>query len=61
MLITDGAVDTYDAIFEKYNWPDRKVNLTMHIHEMTGSNVDQDLHSHRYFVMDGSILSGIAL
>ncbi|ETE58580.1 Voltage-dependent calcium channel subunit alpha-2/delta-3, partial [Ophiophagus hannah] len=24
MLITDGAVDTYDAIFEKYNWPDRK-------------------------------------
>lgn len=26
MLITDGAVDTYDAIFEKYNWPDRKVS-----------------------------------
>uniref|UniRef100_A0ABM5FJZ7 Voltage-dependent calcium channel subunit alpha-2/delta-3 isoform X4 n=1 Tax=Pogona vitticeps TaxID=103695 RepID=A0ABM5FJZ7_9SAUR len=27
MLITDGAVDTYDAIFEKYNWPDRKVRI----------------------------------
>ncbi|KAI4532329.1 hypothetical protein MG293_017594 [Ovis ammon polii] len=26
MLITDGAVDTYDTIFAKYNWPDRKVN-----------------------------------
>ncbi|KQK80733.1 hypothetical protein AAES_90294 [Amazona aestiva] len=25
MLITDGAVDTYDTIFAKYNWPDRKV------------------------------------
>ncbi|KFO25180.1 Voltage-dependent calcium channel subunit alpha-2/delta-3 [Fukomys damarensis] len=24
MLITDGAVDTYDAIFAKHNWPDRK-------------------------------------
>ncbi|KAG8523898.1 Voltage-dependent calcium channel subunit alpha-2/delta-3, partial [Galemys pyrenaicus] len=23
MLITDGAVDTYDTIFAKYNWPDR--------------------------------------
>ncbi|MGH0182258.1 UNVERIFIED_CONTAM: hypothetical protein FKN15_009065 [Acipenser sinensis] len=27
MLITDGAVDTYDAVFAKYNWPDRKVGL----------------------------------
>lgn len=26
MLITDGAVDTYDSVFEKYNWPDRKVS-----------------------------------
>lgn len=25
MLVTDGAVDTYDAIFAKFNWPDRKV------------------------------------
>uniref|UniRef100_UPI003AAD894D voltage-dependent calcium channel subunit alpha-2/delta-3-like n=1 Tax=Centroberyx gerrardi TaxID=166262 RepID=UPI003AAD894D len=24
MLVTDGAVDTYDAVFAKYNWPDRK-------------------------------------
>ncbi|XP_067319654.1 voltage-dependent calcium channel subunit alpha-2/delta-3 isoform X2 [Anolis sagrei] len=27
MLVTDGAVDTYDAVFEKYNWPDRKVRI----------------------------------
>lgn len=27
MLITDGAVDTYDTIFAKYNWPDRKVSI----------------------------------
>uniref|UniRef100_A0A3Q2PY81 Calcium voltage-gated channel auxiliary subunit alpha2delta 3 n=1 Tax=Fundulus heteroclitus TaxID=8078 RepID=A0A3Q2PY81_FUNHE len=27
MLVTDGAVDTYDAIFEKYNWPERKVRI----------------------------------
>uniref|UniRef100_A0A8C0ZKV8 Voltage-dependent calcium channel subunit alpha-2/delta-3 n=1 Tax=Cyanistes caeruleus TaxID=156563 RepID=A0A8C0ZKV8_CYACU len=27
MLITDGAVDTYDTIFAKYNWPDRKVRI----------------------------------
>ncbi|XP_067854843.1 voltage-dependent calcium channel subunit alpha-2/delta-3 [Heptranchias perlo] len=27
MLITDGAVDTYDTVFAKYNWPDRKVRI----------------------------------
>uniref|UniRef100_A0A6I8T2D5 Calcium channel, voltage-dependent, alpha 2/delta subunit 3 n=1 Tax=Xenopus tropicalis TaxID=8364 RepID=A0A6I8T2D5_XENTR len=27
MLIADGAVDTYDNIFAKYNWPDRKVRM----------------------------------
>nr|XP_020826276.1 voltage-dependent calcium channel subunit alpha-2/delta-3 isoform X4 [Phascolarctos cinereus] len=27
MLITDGAVDTYDTIFAKYNWPERKVRI----------------------------------
>ncbi|XP_029455755.1 voltage-dependent calcium channel subunit alpha-2/delta-4 isoform X2 [Rhinatrema bivittatum] len=27
MLITDGAVEDYEAVFEKYNWPDRKVRL----------------------------------
>lgn len=27
MLVTDGAVDMYDAIFDKYNSPDRKVIL----------------------------------
>lgn len=27
MLITDGAVEDYEAVFEKYNWPDRKVCL----------------------------------
>lgn len=25
MLVTDGAVETYDTVFAKYNWPDRKV------------------------------------
>ncbi|KAA0713547.1 Voltage-dependent calcium channel subunit alpha-2/delta-3 [Triplophysa tibetana] len=27
MLVTDGAVDTYDYVFAKYNWPDRKVRI----------------------------------
>uniref|UniRef100_A0A8C6AE20 Calcium voltage-gated channel auxiliary subunit alpha2delta 4 n=1 Tax=Marmota marmota marmota TaxID=9994 RepID=A0A8C6AE20_MARMA len=27
MLITDGAVEGYEPIFEKYNWPDRKVRV----------------------------------
>ncbi|XP_069084188.1 voltage-dependent calcium channel subunit alpha-2/delta-4 [Pleurodeles waltl] len=27
MLITDGAVEDYEPVFEKYNWPDRKVRL----------------------------------
>lgn len=27
MLITDGAVEDYKPVFEKYNWPDRKVTL----------------------------------
>uniref|UniRef100_A0A8C0BR44 Calcium voltage-gated channel auxiliary subunit alpha2delta 4 n=1 Tax=Buteo japonicus TaxID=224669 RepID=A0A8C0BR44_9AVES len=27
MLITDGAVEDYEAVFEKYNWPDRKVRV----------------------------------
>nr|XP_055023861.1 voltage-dependent calcium channel subunit alpha-2/delta-3 isoform X1 [Misgurnus anguillicaudatus] len=27
MLVTDGAVDTYDFVFDKYNWPDRKVRI----------------------------------
>ena len=30
MLVTDGAVDTYDAIFAKYNWPERKVVYETH-------------------------------
>lgn len=25
MLITDGAVEGYEPVFKKYNWPDRKV------------------------------------
>ena len=32
MLVTDGAVDTYDTIFAKYNWPDRKVVCQTHTH-----------------------------
>ncbi|KAL0600996.1 Voltage-dependent calcium channel subunit alpha-2/delta-3 [Plecturocebus cupreus] len=31
MLITDGAVDTYDTIFAKYNWPDRKGAHTLNL------------------------------
>uniref|UniRef100_A0A287D178 Calcium voltage-gated channel auxiliary subunit alpha2delta 4 n=1 Tax=Ictidomys tridecemlineatus TaxID=43179 RepID=A0A287D178_ICTTR len=27
MLITDGAVEGYEPIFQKYNWPDRKVRV----------------------------------
>uniref|UniRef100_A0A8C5K9E6 Calcium channel, voltage-dependent, alpha 2/delta subunit 4 n=1 Tax=Jaculus jaculus TaxID=51337 RepID=A0A8C5K9E6_JACJA len=27
MLITDGAVEGYEPVFEKYNWPDRKVRV----------------------------------
>lgn len=27
MLVTDGAVENYEPVFEKYNWPDRKVTL----------------------------------
>lgn len=30
MLVTDGAVDTYDTIFAKYNWPERKVVYKKH-------------------------------
>lgn len=30
MLVTDGAVDTYDTIFAKYNWPERKVAYKKH-------------------------------
>uniref|UniRef100_A0A8B7WJ61 LOW QUALITY PROTEIN: voltage-dependent calcium channel subunit alpha-2/delta-4-like n=1 Tax=Castor canadensis TaxID=51338 RepID=A0A8B7WJ61_CASCN len=27
MLITDGAVEGYEQVFEEYNWPDRKVRV----------------------------------
>ncbi|XP_021105457.1 voltage-dependent calcium channel subunit alpha-2/delta-4 [Heterocephalus glaber] len=27
MLITDGAVEDYEPVFEKYNWPDHKVRV----------------------------------
>ncbi|KAG9470956.1 hypothetical protein GDO78_016225 [Eleutherodactylus coqui] len=27
MLITDGAVEEYEPVFEKYNWPDKKVRM----------------------------------
>uniref|UniRef100_A0AAX7TX59 Calcium channel, voltage dependent, alpha2/delta subunit 3 n=1 Tax=Astatotilapia calliptera TaxID=8154 RepID=A0AAX7TX59_ASTCA len=27
MLVTDGATEMYDDVFEKYNWPERKVRL----------------------------------
>lgn len=28
MLVTDGATEMYDDVFEKYNWPERKVSLS---------------------------------
>ncbi|KAK0135863.1 Voltage-dependent calcium channel subunit alpha-2/delta-3 [Merluccius polli] len=27
MLVTDGATEMYDDVFEKFNWPDRKVRI----------------------------------
>uniref|UniRef100_A0A672Y9Y3 Calcium channel, voltage dependent, alpha2/delta subunit 3 n=1 Tax=Sphaeramia orbicularis TaxID=375764 RepID=A0A672Y9Y3_9TELE len=27
MLVTDGATEMYDDVFEKYNWPERKVRI----------------------------------
>lgn len=27
MLVTDGATEMYDDVFEKYNWPERKVSF----------------------------------
>lgn len=29
MLVTDGATQMYDDVFEKYNWPERKVCLSL--------------------------------
>lgn len=29
MLVTDGATEMYDDVFEKYNWPERKVRLPL--------------------------------
>lgn len=29
MLVTDGATEMYDDVFEKYNWPERKVILSL--------------------------------
>lgn len=32
MLVTDGATEMYDDVFEKYNWPERKVSLWSSVH-----------------------------
>uniref|UniRef100_A0A672VDA0 Calcium voltage-gated channel auxiliary subunit alpha2delta 4 n=1 Tax=Strigops habroptila TaxID=2489341 RepID=A0A672VDA0_STRHB len=40
MLITDGAVEDYEAVFEKYNWPDRKISTLADVQE----NVMEYLH-----------------
>uniref|UniRef100_A0A6I8NEX7 Calcium voltage-gated channel auxiliary subunit alpha2delta 4 n=1 Tax=Ornithorhynchus anatinus TaxID=9258 RepID=A0A6I8NEX7_ORNAN len=40
MLITDGAVDGYESIFEKYNWPGRKISTLADVQE----NVMEYLH-----------------
>lgn len=29
MLVTDGATAMYDDVFERYNWPERKVSLCL--------------------------------
>lgn len=29
MLVTDGATEMYDDVFEKYNWPERKVCFSL--------------------------------
>lgn len=29
MLVTDGATEMYDDVFERYNWPERKVSSTL--------------------------------
>lgn len=29
MLVTDGATQMYDDVFQKYNWPERKVCLSL--------------------------------
>lgn len=29
MLVTDGATEMYDDVFEKYNWPERKVSTLL--------------------------------
>uniref|UniRef100_A0A8C0TTZ4 Decapping mRNA 1B n=2 Tax=Canis lupus familiaris TaxID=9615 RepID=A0A8C0TTZ4_CANLF len=40
MLITDGAVEDYKPVFEKYNWPDRKISTLADAQE----NVMEYLH-----------------
>uniref|UniRef100_A0A8C3UR54 Calcium voltage-gated channel auxiliary subunit alpha2delta 4 n=1 Tax=Catharus ustulatus TaxID=91951 RepID=A0A8C3UR54_CATUS len=40
MLITDGAVEDYEAVFEKYNWPDRRISTLADVQE----NVMEYLH-----------------
>lgn len=29
MLVTDGATEMYDNVFERHNWPERKVSLSL--------------------------------
>uniref|UniRef100_A0A667YIN5 Calcium channel, voltage dependent, alpha2/delta subunit 3 n=1 Tax=Myripristis murdjan TaxID=586833 RepID=A0A667YIN5_9TELE len=40
MLVTDGATEMYDDVFEKYNWPDRKISTLADVQE----NVMRYLH-----------------
>uniref|UniRef100_A0A2K6EYQ3 Calcium voltage-gated channel auxiliary subunit alpha2delta 4 n=1 Tax=Propithecus coquereli TaxID=379532 RepID=A0A2K6EYQ3_PROCO len=40
MLITDGAVEDYEPVFKKYNWPDRKISTLADAQE----NVMEYLH-----------------
>uniref|UniRef100_A0AAQ4Q1T4 Calcium channel, voltage dependent, alpha2/delta subunit 3 n=1 Tax=Gasterosteus aculeatus aculeatus TaxID=481459 RepID=A0AAQ4Q1T4_GASAC len=40
MLVTDGATEMYDDVFEKYNWPERKISTLADVQE----NVMRYLH-----------------
>jgi len=43
MLITDGAPDTYEDIFAKYNWPNKDVRSTRCCFFSSSSSVDPSL------------------
>lgn len=48
MLVTDGATEMYDDVFEKYNWPERKVKPVAHLLHME-SDLQHHIFSDIYF------------